>query len=213
LAWARRTGATIVEDDYDSEYRYDIRPIEPLQTAGGDEHVIYLGTVSKTLSPMLRLGYLVVPGALRDAFVRAKQLTDRHTPGLEQDALTDLVASGAYERHVRRVRRRNGERRAALLEALAARLGDRVTVAGADAGLHVVVWFNDVPRKREEELIRRGQAAGLGLYPVTPLYSASASAFRPDRAGLVVGYAGLDARDIRRGVDGLAMLIKDLTGR
>jgi GntR family transcriptional regulator / MocR family aminotransferase len=213
LAWARRTGATIVEDDYDSEYRYDIRPIEPLQTAGGDEHVIYLGTVSKTLSPMLRLGYLVVPDTLRDAFMRAKQLTDRHTPALEQDALADLVASGAYERHVRKARRRNGERRTALLEALAARLGDSVTVVGADAGLHVVVWFNDIPRRREEALIRKGQSSGLGLYPVTPLYGASAVAYRPDRAGLVVGYAGLDAREIRRGVDGLARVLKSLTGK
>jgi GntR family transcriptional regulator / MocR family aminotransferase len=207
LAWARRTGAYIVEDDYDSEYRYDIRPIEPLQAAGGDEHVIYLGTVSKTLSPMLRLGYLVVPDALRDAFMRAKQLTDRHTPALEQDALADLVASGAYERHVRKVRRRNGERRAALLEALGAKLGDRVTVVGADAGLHVVVWFNDIPRKREEEMIRRGHSAGLGLYPVTPLYSAPGIGYRPDRTGLVVGYAGLDVREIRRGVDCLARVL------
>ena len=213
LAWARRTGAYIVEDDYDSEYRYDIRPIEPLQTAGGDEHVIYLGTVSKTLSPTLRLGYLVVPGALRDAFTRAKQLTDRHTPGLEQDALAHLVASGAYERHVRKARRRNGERRVALLEALAERLGDRVTVAGADAGLHVVVWFNDVPRKQEAAMIRKGQAAGLGLYPVTPLYGAAAIAYRPDRAGLVVGYAGLDEREIRRGVDCLARVLKGLAGK
>jgi GntR family transcriptional regulator / MocR family aminotransferase len=213
LAWARRTGATIVEDDYDSEYRYDIRPIEPLQVAGGDAHVVYLGTISKTLSPMLRLGYLVVPDALREAFARAKQLIDRHTPGLEQDALADLIASGAYERHVRKARRRNGERRTALLEALAARLRDRVTVVGADAGLHVVVWFNDVPRKREEEVIRRGQSAGLGLYPVTPLYSAPAIGYRPDRAGLVVGYAGLEAPEIKRGVDGLARLLKDLTSR
>jgi GntR family transcriptional regulator / MocR family aminotransferase len=210
LAWARRTGAYIVEDDYDSEYRYDIRPIEPLQTAGGDEHVIYLGTVSKTLSPTLRLGYLVVPDALRDAFTRAKQLTDRHTPALEQDALADLVASGAYERHVRKARRRNGERRAALLEALAARLGDSVTVAGADAGLHVVVWFKDIPRKREADLINEGQSAGLGLYPVTPLYSASAIGYRPDRAGLVVGYAGLDVREIRRGVECLTKVLEGL---
>src|SRR4051812_34452429 len=92
---------------------------------------IYLGTVSKTLSPTLRLGYLVVPAALSPAFAKAKRLADRHSPYLEQEALADLIESGAYERHVRRVRRRNGERRAALLAALSAALGDAVTVVGA----------------------------------------------------------------------------------
>ena len=93
-------------------------PFPPLQTLDGAGAVIYLGTVSKTLSPTLRLGYLVVPPALRQAFAAAKRLADRHTPALEQEALADLITSGAYERHIRRVRRRNGERRAALLAAL-----------------------------------------------------------------------------------------------
>jgi GntR family transcriptional regulator/MocR family aminotransferase len=173
--------------------------------------VIYLGTVSKTLSPVLRLGYLVVPVALRVAFGKAKRLADRHTPGLEQEALADLIGSGAYERHVRRIRRRNGDRRAALLAALSAALGDQVTVVGADAGLHIVVWLNGVPRAREAALIARALAAGLGLYPVSPLYAPAPEAGRPDVAGLVMGYAGLNEREIERGVrklktalDGLA---------
>ena len=110
LAWAQRTGAYVIEDDYDSEYRFDIAPIPPLQALDDAGRVIYLGTVSKTLSPTLRLGYLVVPAALSAAFAKAKRLADRHSPGLEQEALADLIESGAYERHVRRVRRRNGER-------------------------------------------------------------------------------------------------------
>ena len=100
VAWAARTGAYVVEDDYDGEYRHDIAPIPPLQTLDAGS-VIYVGTFSKTLSPTLRLGYLVVPAALRRAFAEAKRLTDRHTPLPEQDALADLLASGAYERHVR----------------------------------------------------------------------------------------------------------------
>jgi GntR family transcriptional regulator/MocR family aminotransferase len=207
LSWAGRSGAYVIEDDYDSEYRYDIDPIRPLQTAGGDEHVIYLGTVSKTLSPTLRLGYLVVPRGLRPAFVAAKRLADRHTSELEQEALADLLASGAYERHVKKVRRRNAERRAALLEAFSTRLDGKVTIVGADAGLHVVAWFNGLPRRLEAELVARGQAAGIGLYPVTPLYSASTVRYRPDRAGLVIGYAGLEQRDITRGVELLAEVI------
>lgn len=168
LAWARRTGAYVVEDDYDGEYRFDIAPIPALQAMDGAGRTIYLGTVSKTLSPTLRLGYLVAPAALSEAFAEAKRLTDRHTPGLEQEALAALIESGAYERHVRRVRRRNGDRRAALLAALTAVLGDAVTVVGADAGLHIVVWLNRVPRSREQALVARAHAANLGVYPITP---------------------------------------------
>ena len=102
--------------------------------------------------------------ALASAFVWAKRLTDRQSPGLGQEALADLIESGTYERHVRRVRRRNGERRAALLAALSATLGNAGTVIGADAGLHVVAWLNRVPRTQEEALIAQAHAAGLGVH-------------------------------------------------
>ena len=207
LAWARRSGAHVIEDDYDSEYRFDIAPIPPLQALDAAGRVIYLGTVSKTLSPTLRLGYLVVPAALSLAFAKAKQLTDRHSPGLEQQALADLIESGAYERHVRRVRRRNGERRAALLAAMSAILGNAVTVVGADAGLHVVVWLNRVPKDQEDALITRAQAAGLGVYPVSPLYAPIPTEARRDTAGLVMGYASLDEGTIDRGVQMLREIL------
>ena len=170
LAWARNCGACVIEDDYDGEYRYDVAPIPTLQTLDGARNVIYLGTVSKTLSPALRLGYLVVPRALSPAFRAAKRLADRHTPGLEQEALTDLITSGAYERHVRRVRRRNGERRAALLTALQTQLRDQVRVVGAEAGLHVVAWLPRLPMDQEATLVAAARAAGVGVYPITPLY-------------------------------------------
>jgi GntR family transcriptional regulator/MocR family aminotransferase len=208
LAWARHAGAHVIEDDYDSEYRFDIAPIPPLQAMDDAGRVIYLGTVSKTLSPTLRLGYLVLPPALLASFAKAKRLADRHAPGLEQEALADLIHSGAYERHVRRVRRRNGERRAALLAGLAALPGDAVTVAGAAAGLHVVAWLNHVPRAREEALVARAWAAGLGLYPVTPLYAPAPAAGMPDQAGLVMGYAGLDLRSIGHGVRVLGEVLR-----
>ena len=207
LAWARCAGAYVVEDDYDGEYRFDIDPIPALQALDGDGRVIYLGTVSKTLSPTLRLGYLVVPVALAAAFAKAKRLADRHTPGPEQEALAALIQSGGYERHVRRVRRRNGERRAALLTALSTMLGGEATVVGADAGLHVVVWLNRVPRAREDELIARARAAGVGLYSVAPLYAPAPAAAPPETAGLVMGYAGLDERAIERGVRTLAEVL------
>lgn len=203
LAWAARTGACIVEDDYDGEYRHDIAPIPPLQTAGA-ESVVYVGTVSKTLSPTLRLGYLVVPVGLGQAFAEAKRLTDRHTPLPAQEALADLLASGAYERHVRGIRRRNAERRAVLLRALADYLGTAVTVEGAGSGLHVVAWLNGVAADREAAIIEAAREAGVGLYPVSPLYDPSEP--RPGDAGFVLGYAGLDADALRRGVEVLARL-------
>ncbi len=200
LGWAQRTGAYIIEDDYDSEYRYDIGPIPTLRALDGAGRVIYLGTVSKTLSPTLRLGYLVVPGPLSMVFSKAKRLADRHTPALEQDALAALIESGGYERHVRRVRRRNGERRGVLLAALSAILGDEVAVVGADAGLHVVAWLKRVPRAQEDLLAARAHAAGLGVYPVARLYAPAPPPTLADTAGLVMGYASLDEQAIERGV-------------
>lgn len=210
LAWARSCGATVIEDDYDGEYRFDVAPIPTLQTLDGAGTVIYLGTVSKTLSPALRLGYLVVPRPLIQAFRTAKRLADRHTPALEQSALAELLASGAYERHVRRVRRRNGERRAALLAALRTRFGDRVRVDGADAGLHVVAWLTRFPLDREALIVAAARAAGVGVYPITPLYDPSSLSDRPDHPGLVIGYAGLDGREIALGIERLGAALDSL---
>ncbi|MFB9968776.1 PLP-dependent aminotransferase family protein [Pseudoroseomonas cervicalis] len=125
LDWAARQDALVIEDDYDGEYRYGIAPIPPLQAMDAAGRVIYLGTLSKTLSPRLRLGYLVPPPGLAPLFARAKRLADRHAPLLEQEALAALIQGGALERHVRRLRRRHAERRAALLAALRAQLGGR----------------------------------------------------------------------------------------
>jgi GntR family transcriptional regulator/MocR family aminotransferase len=213
LAWARNCEAYIIEDDYDGEYRYDVAPIPTLQTLDGARNVIYLGTVSKTLSPALRLGYLVVPQALSPAFRAAKRLADRHTPGLEQEALTDLIASGGYERHVRRVRRRNGERRAALLAALQTQLRDQVRVVGAEAGLHVVAWLTRFPMDQEAMLVAAARAAGVGVYPITPLYDPSSTSDRPDHPGLVMGYASLDDRDITRGVERLTAALEAVSAQ
>jgi GntR family transcriptional regulator/MocR family aminotransferase len=200
LGWADRTGAYIIEDDYDGEYRYDIRPIPPLHAFDDAARVIYLGTISKTLSPLLRVGYLVVPQELVDAFRTAKRLTDRHTPTSEQAALADLIQSGVYERHVRRLRRKNAQRREALLRALSAHFGDAVEVQGSDAGLHVVVWFNDVDMAREGEIAARGRQKGVGVYPISDLYGDGRQGASKRRAGFVFGYAALEGGEIRKGI-------------
>ncbi|GJD62402.1 PLP-dependent aminotransferase family protein [Methylobacterium frigidaeris] len=202
LAWAEACGATVVEDDYDGEYRFDARPVEALLSLDRAGRVVYVGTVSKTLSPQLRLGYLVVPPALSDAFTEAKRLADRQAPGLEQAALAGLLAGGGYERHLRQARRRNAGRRAALLAALADSFGGQVRVEGAAAGLHLVAWFDRVPAAAEIEMAAAARAAGVGIYPVGPLYHDAQA--RPDRAGLLLGFAGSEPDTIRAGIRRLA---------
>lgn len=212
LAWAKKSDAFVIEDDYDSEYRYDTKPVPPLQGLEGSDNVIYVGTVSKTLSPTLRIGYLVVPSELQAVFKTAKEITDRHTPVVEQEALATMLESGAYDRHVRRVRRRNSERRQTLLNALRHKFGDRITIAGADAGLHVVVWFRDLPRASEAALIEAARLKGLGIYPLSPLYDPRHPDRRPVELGLVMGYAALETRQIERGCQLLAQAIGALRG-
>lgn len=206
LAWARKNDAYVIEDDYDSEYRYDTKPIPPLHALEGGDNVIYLGTVSKTLSPTLRIGYLVVPGALRSLFAAAKQIMDRHTPLIEQEALAAMLESGAYESHIRRVRRRNAERQQALLDALRRRFGDRIRIEGTAAGLHIVAWFDDLPLKREDALVKAARAKGVGIYPVSALFAT------PPRktVGLVMGYSALQTAQIERGCKLLAQAMDRL---
>jgi GntR family transcriptional regulator/MocR family aminotransferase len=210
LAWARERGAYVIEDDYDSEYRYDINPVPPLHGLEDSERVIYLGTISKTLSPTLRIGYLVVPPQLQEVFARSKELTDRHSPVMEQEALASLIESGTYESHVRRMRRLNGERRKALLNAVRHSFGDRIAIEGADAGLHVVMWFRELSRSLEEAVIERARRAGVGVYSIASLYGTYADDIRADQIGLVMGYAALDIRNIERGVHLLAGVVEEL---
>lgn len=200
LEWARENDACVIEDDYDSEYRYDISPVPPLHSLEAGSNVIYLGTISKTLSPMMRIGYLVVPPELQDVFATAKQLSDRHSPVTEQEALASLIESGAYESHVRRVRRLNRDRRETLLSALRRAFGERIAVEGADAGLHVVVWFNELPKSSETALLETARRAGIGVYCISPLYEPQPDEATPDRLGLVMGYSALPPRQIERGV-------------
>lgn len=204
LAWAQQHDAYVIEDDYDSEYRYDIAPIPPLQSLDDEGRVVYLGTFSKTLSPTLRLGYLVLPRPLAHVFAKAKRIADRHSSVLEQEALAHLIDSGGYERHVRRIRRRNGERRELLLAAIGEVFGTRARVVGGNAGLHVVVWF-DAADAQEDVLISRALAAGVGVHPVTPQFLDPS--VLTHGVGLVMGYAALSAREIKMGIEALGRVL------
>ena len=133
--------------------------------------MIYLGTVSKTLSPELRLGYLVVPHELTSSFALAKRLMDRHSALLQQRTLHVFVENGGLERHIRRARRINAKRRATLLSELQRMLGDRGDVAGEAAGLHIVLWLNGIGSELEDAFVAKAGEQRLGLYGITPFYA------------------------------------------
>jgi len=202
LQWASRVGAWVVEDDYVSEFRYEGRPLEALQSLDRDERAIYMGSFSKTLFPALRVGYLVLPRALVRPFLAAKWAADRFSAPLYQEALAELITSGQFERYLRRAGARNAGRRRALIAALREHFGSRVEIAGENTGVHLVVWLNDVPPRDLGALIARAARAGVGIYPVAPYYAEP-----PRRAGLLFGYAALAEGEIRAGVRRLAELL------
>ena len=159
VRWAARAGAVVIEDDYDGEFRYDRRAIGAMQ-ALAPEHVVYAGTASKTLSPAVRLAWLVLPDRLLGDVLAAKSLTDRHGSSLDELTLAELIVSGGYDRHVRRCRLRYRRRRDRLIAALAeVSPGPRVT--GLAAGLHAVLYLP--PGRSEADVVAAAAARGLAL--------------------------------------------------
>jgi len=182
LECARRVGAWVLEDDYDSEYRYSSRPLASLQGLDGDGRTVYLGTFSKVLVPSIRLGYLVVPPALVDSFVRQRWISDRHCSTLEQAVLSEFIAGGHLERHIRRMRPVYAERQAALVAATRAHLEGVLDAQPREAGLHLVGWLRS--GLAEAEAVRRARSVGIDLLPL------SATAIgTPLPPGLLLGYA------------------------
>ena len=199
LAWARRHRAWIVEDDYDSEFRYSGRPLQALQGLDPIGCVIYTGTFSKVLFPSLRLGYMVVPESLVDTFVSARALADRHPPGLEQAIVAEFLAEGHFARHVRRMRTLYAERQEALVLALGRELAVAIEASPAEAGMNLTAWL----RGNASDLELSNKAAQVGVV-VTPV-SAYALEVKP-RPGLLLGYAAFSTRQIREGVRKLAQI-------
>ena len=191
--WARRMDTLVVEDDYDGEYRYEDQSLQSLQGLDTEGRVIYIGTFSRTIFSSLRIGYLVVPKPLISVFTSAKWLCDRHTATLEQETLAEFIASGLYERHLRRVRRRNAARREALRDAIARYLGERVEVTGFGAGAHVVLWPSS--RLSEAGVIARAASLGVAVYGISPYFLTP-----PAPKGLLLGYSRMKEADIREGV-------------
>ena len=199
LEWASREAAFIVEDDYDSEYRYDGPPLQALAGLDQEGRVIYVGTFSKILFPALRLGYLVLPDSLVEPVLAAKAIGDTGTAALEQLALADFITMGHFDRHLRRTNASNAARRNALVTALREEFAARAEVCGANAGLHLLVWLQGRKGGMIADVYGRALSVGVGLYPVDPFYIKP-----PRRTGVVLGYAPLREREIREGIRRLA---------
>jgi len=200
LAWANRKNAVIVEDDYDGEFHYEGQPLESLQGLDTDGRIVYVGTFSRTVFPSLRVGYLVVPKSLIAAFTGAKWINDQHSAILEQQTLAEFITSGAYERHLRRVRRRNSARREALLDAIDKYLSNRVEVTGDGAGAHIALWPGH--RVSEAALIDAAGARGVGIYGMSRYFLT-----KPSRTGILLGYSRMKEAEIREGIRRLSEVL------
>ena len=193
LDWARRSGSWILEDDYDSEYRYEGPPIASLQGLDRDARVVYVGSFSKVLFPDLRIGYAVIPADLVARFAAVREATDLFPPTLTQAVLADFLGEGHFARHLRRMRALYRDRRAALVSALEEELGDRLEVLGGEAGMHLVAALRE--GRRDRDAAARAAEQGVWAMPLSSCYLGRAS-----RQGLVLGFAGAEVPEIREGV-------------
>ena len=200
LRRAEQANALVMEDDYDSEFRYEGRPVESLHALDHTGRVLHAGTFSKTFLPGLRMGYMILPSSLVGPFVAAKSLRDGGSPLLEQLALAEFIRSGEYERHIRKMRRVYRQRRDVLVECLDSAFGDRVSIGGRHGGLNILVAL-DTPM-READILAQARAAGIGLQGAGAYFSKP-----PERPQLLLGFAGLDEALIREGVHLLAGIV------
>jgi len=203
LEWARRSDAWVIEDDYDSEFRYDGRPLPALQSLDRHGVVIYAGTFTKTMFPGIRLACAVLPETLVDPFASALSLVSRHLPLLPQLALADFISEGHFERHLRRMRMLYAERREAMLAALQSELSEQIEIVGSSAGLEVVARLPPGISDRAVTKISLGME--LEMIPL------SRYALRPlQRGGLVLGFAAVSAARTRRAIPALRSAIQQV---
>lgn len=200
LSWAREARAWIIEDDYDSEFRYAGRPIASLQGIDRGERVIYLGTFSKVLFPGLRLGYAVVPHELLEAMTAARHLTDRQAPAVTESVVAGFIEQGHFEAHLRRTRATYRGARDQLAAALRAKLGRVLEVEVPDQGMRLLARL--APGWSDRALAREAAARGLVLRPMSKLYLSA-----PPLQALLLGFTGYSLPALRAGVDRLAEVI------
>ena len=201
LEAARVAGSFVLEDDYDSEYRYAGRPLAALQGLDQGDRVIYLGTFSKVMFPGVRLGYMVVPDHLLDAFLKVRTLIDAHPSSIAQAALTDFIEEGHLAAHIRRMRPLYAERQAALIESLRP-VADRLALWPIDSGMHLVGRLEDGCDDRA--VSRFAQSRDVQAPALSAYYRGE-----PGSSGLVLGYAGVGGETIERAAGRLVQAIRD----
>jgi GntR family transcriptional regulator/MocR family aminotransferase len=200
LEWARLAGTLIFEDDYDSEYRYSGRPIPAMQGLDRSGMVIFAGSFSAVLFPALRLGYLVVPPEMVDIFAAAASVSTHHPPLLEQAVLCDFITEGHFARHIRRMREIYAERLAVLLESAKEKLSGALEISSVEAGLQTVGWLKG--GIRAERIAEQAAGHKVEVVPLSRYVSG-----RSRLNGLILGFAAVDPRELRRGVEELAGIL------
>jgi GntR family transcriptional regulator/MocR family aminotransferase len=200
LEWAQSSGAWVVEDDYDSEYRYGNMPIASLQGLDHNSRVIYIGTFSKTLFPSLRLGYIVIPQDLVDRFAAVRYAMDIAPPHFFQAVLTDFMNEGHFARHIRRMRQLYAQRRSALVDELQREFGSVLDIMGSEAGMHLAVIL---PKGfHDQEVATRAARDKLWLAPLSPAYLGETP-----RHGFILGFGNTRAEEMPKAVRHLKSLL------
>lgn len=211
LRWARRAGAYIIEDDYDSDFRYDGPPLAAVAGLDGDNRVIYLGTFSKSVGAGLRLGYLVLPPELVAPATAAKSLGSYGHPWLDQAVLGDFLRTGGFIRHLRRLRQAYRQGRDALVKAMRIHFGSSAGLNGQDAGMHVM-WT--LPEQLGDAVGVAAAAAkrGVGVYPFAAVGAMEFGGRGLAARNLVLGYSSLTPPEIEAGIARIAAALDDRTG-
>ncbi len=200
LDWAQSSGSWIIEDDYDSEYRYESMPVASLQGLDSNSRVIYIGTFSKVLFPSLRLGYVVIPSDLVDRFLAIRVAMDLGPPTFYQGVLTDFIGEGHFARHIRRMRVLYRERRSTLVDSINKEIGSMVEVLGSEAGMYLAVALQN--GRRDLEVAERAARQRLWIWPLSPSYLGEAA-----RQGFILGFGSTKVSEIPNAVRKLRNLL------
>jgi len=197
LSWAARAGAFVIEDDYDSEYRFEGAPVPAPQSLDNHSSVIFIGSFSKTLFPALRVGYVILPDPLIDPFVSLRYRTDFRNSSFDQAVLCDFIVDGHFARHLRRMRNLYAERLATLMEGAKQHLGGLLEISNVRAGLYTIGYLKNEMTSRQAEKLAAAQ--GIEVLAVD-----RCTLRRPDPKALLLGFGGFDELAIRQGLIRLA---------